>query len=236
MRAACMRCMRSEASIDGGTNRSCRTIPASSTVLSRSTRERSKPAFSCRGALSGFRRSPSSPHGLCRCGGGCAPAWSHRQEGHGCAPCREGRRALAVNRMRERPDSSKSTMSSPMVIFWSTASMSARGPSRPRPAPRGAEDVVEHRPLFGRESRIAFGVRHERIGEILAQARRAHTGATTRGNGSKCMMWICCPRIGRRYYYRPRCRRGFRLLVATAAGCVLSVSSFQTVNRGGWSP
>lgn len=38
-----------------------------------------------------------------------------------------------------------------------------------------AEDVVEHRPLFGREGRIAVGIRHERVGKILAQARRAHT-------------------------------------------------------------
>ncbi|QTK79826.1 hypothetical protein AT6N2_C2184 [Agrobacterium tumefaciens] len=33
-----------------------------------------------------------------------------------------------------------------------------------------AEDVVQHRPFFGREGRTDFGVVHQRVGQILAQA------------------------------------------------------------------
>ncbi|MEY9720621.1 hypothetical protein ABIA22_003111 [Sinorhizobium fredii] len=38
-----------------------------------------------------------------------------------------------------------------------------------------AEDVVEHRPLLGRKGGVAVGIRHQRVGEILAQARRTRT-------------------------------------------------------------
>ncbi len=73
--------------------------------------------------------------------------------------------------MREWPDCSNTTITSPSLVLISSASTSARGiiTSSTRTS-RNLQDVVEHRPLAGREGfgvGVGFG---QRVGDFLAQA------------------------------------------------------------------